>query len=115
MRSRWGIVLLMVAMLATLASVAMLAGCPTEEEEPMDDPSLLPPVEEVPPADPAMEPAPAEDMPAEAGAPVNAEIPADQPQKRPRPPQMRGPLFMYREFGLSDYPLCGAFTTMSSR
>ncbi|MGI5819041.1 MAG: hypothetical protein ACOX9R_13210 [Armatimonadota bacterium] len=71
MRSRWGIVLMVVALVGMLAAMAVLAGCPADT---VDDGAIMPPPEEIPPIDEPMpedveveEPADEEAEPAEEG------------------------------------------------
>ncbi len=66
MRSRWGIVLMVLALVAAVTSVAMLAGCPAQ---PDTDTEPMPPPEDVAPPPEDMEP-PVEEMdqPAEGEA-----------------------------------------------
>jgi hypothetical protein len=90
MRSKWGIVVMIIALVASLTALMVISGCPAEQEEvivpeePMPEP---PPVNEPAPVE---EPAPAEgaDAPAEGvEAPAEgAEAPAEGADVPPPPP-----------------------------
>ncbi|MFW6157163.1 MAG: hypothetical protein ACOC7J_07570 [Armatimonadota bacterium] len=61
MRSTWGIVLMVLALVAVVTSVAVLAGCPAEQPD-MDEP-IMPPPDDIEP--PIEEEEPVEDEPVE--------------------------------------------------
>jgi hypothetical protein len=91
MRSKWGIVVMIIALVASLTALMVISGCPAEQEEvivpeePMPEP---PPVEEPAPAEGADAPAEGVEAPAE-GAEVpaeGAEAPAEGADVPPPPP-----------------------------
>lgn len=96
MRSKWGIVVMIIALVASLTALMVISGCPAEQEEVIVPEEPMPePVEEPAPAEGADAPAEGVEAPAEGveapaeGAEVpaeGAEAPAEGADVPPPPP-----------------------------